>query len=299
MAKLSKEGGNLSIIYTGKTKNLGVIGYPIHHSLSPVIQNTVLQSMELDYAYIAMPVKENELESAVKGLKALNFSGFNVTIPHKINIIKYLDEIDGAASLIGAVNTVLIKNDRLYGYNTDYEGFLSAFQAKKFSLKNINGLILGAGGAARAVVYGLLKVGVGSLCIAARNVVKAQKLVDDFKKMGNIKACDWADVSVNEILQKADLLVNTTPLGMYPNVDKMPPVDMSILSSKAIVYDVIYTPEKTKFLIEAEKYGHVVLNGEYMLAGQGAAALKKWIGCKDVDIDLMRIALHEALIKKI
>ncbi|MDQ0204193.1 shikimate dehydrogenase [Pectinatus haikarae] len=294
-----KEGNILSAIYTGKTKNLGVIGYPIHHSLSPVIQNTALQSMHLDYAYIAMPVRENELEAAVKGLKALNFTGFNITIPHKINIIKYLDEIDQSASLIGAVNTVLIKNDRLYGYNTDYEGFISAFQSVKFTLKRINTVVLGAGGAARAVIYGLLHAGVGSVHIAARNAEKAKKLANDFKELGNISSSDWNEKMFQEILPKTDLLVNTTPLGMDMYIDKMPPVDITMLPSNAFVYDIIYTPEKTKLLVEAEKYGYTVLNGEYMLAGQGAAALEKWSGCGKIDVDLMRIALHEALLKKL
>ena len=288
----------MSLIYTGKTKNLGVIGNPIHHSLSPVIQNTVLQSMDLDYAYIAMPVGENDLEAAVKGLKALNFIGFNVTIPHKIHIMQYLDEIDEAARSIGAVNTVVIKNDRMYGYNTDYEGFISAFQLVDFSLKDKTAVILGAGGAARAVIYGLFSSGIKKIYIGARNVEKAQKTADAFKNLGNIVVYDWAADDFKEILGQVPLLINTTPLGMYPDIDKMPPIDVSLLAPQALVYDIIYTPEKTKLLIEAEKHGHTIINGEYMLASQGAAALKKWINVDTINVKLMQEALHNALHNK-
>ncbi len=288
----------MSVIYTGKTKNLGVIGNPIHHSLSPVIQNTVLQSMNLDYAYIAMPVVENDLEAAVNGLKALNFVGFNVTIPHKIHIMQYLDEIDEAARSIGAVNTVVIKNDRMYGYNTDYEGFINAFQTAKFSLKGKTAVILGAGGAARAVIYGLFSSGIKEIYIGARNAEKAQKTADDFKSMGNIFVYDWAADDFKQILKQVPLLINTTPLGMYPNTDKMPPVDISLLASNTLVYDIIYTPEKTQLLKEAEKYGHTILNGEYMLASQGAAALKKWTNIDNINVKLMQEALHNALHNK-
>ena len=118
------------MVFTGKTKNLGVIGYPIKHSLSPVIQNTAIQEAGIDYAYIAMPIAPEDLEKAVIGLKALNFTGFNVTIPHKVNIMQYLDEIDEMAKLIGAVNTVHIKDGKLYGYNTDAIGFINPLLRK-------------------------------------------------------------------------------------------------------------------------------------------------------------------------
>ena len=282
-------------IYTGNTKNLGVIGYPIHHSLSPVIQNTVLQSMNLDYAYTALPVKEESLKDAVFGLKALNFTGFNVTIPHKINIMQYLDYIDDAARLIGAVNTVVIKDDKLYGYNTDHEGFINDLHDINFSIKNTTVTLLGAGGAARAVIYSLLTAGIKKLYIGARNKEKAQKTANDFSHLGIIEVYSWHDEHFAECLKQTNLLVNTTPLGMYPHTDEMPPVNMSILTTDALVYDIIYTPEKTKLLLEAEKNNHAVLNGEYMLAGQGASALKKWTNRTDIDVDLMRIALHKSL----
>lgn len=285
-------------IYTGKTKNLGVIGYPIHHSLSPVIQNTVLQSMHLDYAYTALPVKEELLRDAVFGLKALNFTGFNVTIPHKINIMQYLDYIDDAARLIGAVNTVVIKDNKLYGYNTDHEGFINALHDRKFSLENKVVTLLGAGGAARAVIYSLLTAGIKKLYIGARNKEKAQKTANDFSHLGTIEVCNWQEEKFAEWLTQTELLVNTTPLGMYPHTDEMPPVNLAMLPTNTLVYDIIYTPEKTKLLLEAEKNNHTILNGEYMLAGQGAAALKKWTNRTDIDIDLMRIALHKSLTGK-
>ncbi|WP_196591022.1 shikimate dehydrogenase [Pectinatus frisingensis] len=287
------------MLYTGNTKNLGVVGNPIHHSLSPVIQNTVLQSMQLDYAYIAMKVNEKDLPIAVAGLKALHFCGFNITIPHKINIMQYLDDIDPAAQLIGAVNTVVIKNNKLYGYNTDYEGFITALYAKNFPLKNNSAVILGAGGAARAVIYGLHSAGIKTIHIGARNIDRARHTAADFSHLTDIHTYNWTEYEFKKILHDTPLLINTTPLGMYPHIDEMPPIDISLLPASTLVYDVIYTPEKTKLLKTAETMGHPILNGEYMLAGQGAAALKKWLGRKDIDIDLMRIALHDALQKKL
>ena len=143
-------------MYTGKTKNLGVIGYPIKHSLSPVIQNAALSASGLDYAYIAMPIAPEDLKTAVFGLKAANFSGFNVTIPHKVTIMQYLDEIDDTAKFIGAVNTVKIENGRLYGYNTDVIGFINPLLKEGFALKDKTVVIFGAGGASRAIICGLI-----------------------------------------------------------------------------------------------------------------------------------------------
>ena len=281
-------------MYTGKTKNLGVIGYPIKHSLSPVIQNAAIAKAGLDYTYIAVPIAPEDLKAAVEGLKAINFSGFNVTIPHKLAIMQYLDEIDDTAKFIGAVNTVKIDNGKLYGYNTDVIGFINPLLKEGFDLKDKTAVILGAGGASRAIICGLIKHGVKRIVIGVRNQAKGAKLAEGFADLVSIEAFEWHDEKFASWLMKADLLVNTTPLGMFPNVDNMPPVDWDKVNENAFVYDIIYTPAETRFLQEAKKRGHKILNGERMLAEQGAASLHYWTGA-DVDVDIMVKTLREYL----
>ena len=263
---------------TGRTVNFGVIGYPIAHSLSPAMQNAGIQTAGLDYAYIAMPVKPEELGRAVEGLKSLGFRGFNVTIPHKQAVMEYLEEIQEDARIIGAVNTVSIENGRLVGYNTDMLGFIQAMKDKDFQPAEKNALLLGAGGAARAIIHGLIKEGVKSLTIGVRNVAKAQAVADYFADAMKIMVLDWHSQEFKDALSQAQLLVNSTPLGMAPNVDAMPPVDWSLVAKSAFAYDIIYTPAETLFLKTAKEHGCSILNGEAMLVGQGAEAFRIWTG---------------------
>ena len=279
---------------TGKTKNLAVIGNPIAHSLSPMIQNAALQKAGLDFAYIAIPVKEAELPIAVEGFRAMNFRGFNVTIPHKTAIMSHLDAIDADAQIIGAVNTVVNTDGKLTGYNTDVIGFLDGLTVKGFDVKNKNAVMLGAGGAARAIIWGLIKSGAGSLAIGVRNPQKAQPIAEYFAKYLDVKIFDWQTEEFDSQLTSADLLINTTPLGMSPAVDAMPPVNWNKLKKTALVYDIIYTPQQTKFLAEAKENGHETVNGEVMLVGQGAAAFHLWTG-KAPDTEVMLKALRNSL----
>ncbi len=263
---------------TGKTVNFGVIGHPIAHSLSPAMQNAGIQAAELDYAYIAMPVKPEELGQAVEGLKSLGFRGFNVTIPHKQAVMDYLDEIQEDARIIGAVNTVSIEDGRLVGYNTDMIGFVQAMKDNGFQPAGKNALLLGAGGAARAIIHGLIKEGVKSLTIGVRNVAKAQAVADYFAHAMEIKVLDWHSQEFKEALAQAQLLVNSTPLGMAPKIDAMPPVDWELIGENVFAYDIIYTPAETLFLKTAKEHGCNILNGEAMLVGQGAEAFRIWTG---------------------
>ncbi len=283
-------------MFTGQTKNLAVMGWPILHSLSPALQNAALQQAGLDYAYIALPVPPEELETAVKGLKAMNFRGWNVTIPHKSAIIPLLDEVDEPARIIGAVNTVVNTDGRLKGYNTDAAGFLRGLEEISFSPRGQIVTVLGAGGAARAVLWALLQSKTEKIVLAVRNPGKAEPLAAEFRKYGSIEVCHWEDASFRTHLKNTGLLINTTPLGMTPHVDCMPPVDLSLLPKDAPVYDIIYTPAKTKLLQEAEATGHPVINGEYMLAGQGAEGFRLWTG-QNPDEGLMRKVLRESLMK--
>lgn len=284
-------------MYTGNTKNLGVIGDPILHSLSPVMHNQALLAANLDYVYIAMQVKSHVLTEAVNGLRSLNFRGFNVTIPHKTNILPLLDTLDEDAQAIGAVNTVVNDNGCLKGYNTDVFGFVSALEKHGFSIAGKKVVVLGAGGAARAVIWGLIKQHAARLTIGVRNPDKAADLVTYFRKYMDIRLFHWQQESFTAELVQADLLVNTTPLGMFPHGDAMPPVPWEQLNPAAFVYDIIYTPTKTLFLQKAAEYGHPILNGEEMLVGQGAAAFKLWTG-QEPSAEVMLTALQTTLAKQ-
>lgn len=278
----------------GTTKNLGVMGWPIAHSLSPVLQNAAIEEAGLDYVYISLPVPPEKLKEAVAGLRAMQFTGWNVTIPHKQAIMAELDAVDEDARIIGAVNTVVNRDGHLTGYNTDCIGFMQPLAQQGFLPKGKEATILGAGGAARAVIWGLLRAKVKRITLGVRNPAKAARLAEEFAAYGEIQVLHWEDSAFAEHLAVTDLLVNTTPLGMYPHVEGMPPVDWTKLKKDALVYDIIYTPERTRFLNEAQAHGHAIINGEGMLAGQGAAAFTLWTGVAP-DLALMKRALREEL----
>lgn len=277
---------------TGNTKLLGVMGHPINHSFSPAIHNAALNDAGLDYAYLPLEVPKESLNNTLKWIKTLNFRGFNVTIPHKNAILPLLDEVTEEAKTVGAVNTVIRENGRLIGYNTDIVGFTAGLAEANFKAENKNAVILGAGGAARAVIAGLLKEKIKNIAIAARNTEKAEILAKNFDE--GIICVNFADAEYKNILTDADIVINTTPLGMYPNVDAMPPIDFSIVKKDALIYDIIYTPEETKFLSEAKANGLKTQNGETMLVEQGAAAFRLWTG-ENPNVDLMKETLRNAL----
>lgn len=281
---------------TGKTGNLAVIGWPIAHSLSPAMQNAALKKAGLDYVYISLSIPPEKLHEAVSGLRAMNFRGFNVTLPHKTDIMKELDEIDQDARMIGAVNTVVNEQGVLKGYNTDVTGFLHALHERNFALQGKQAAVLGAGGAARAVLWGLLKSGMKRIDIGVRNPEKAEKMVRSFGKRGEgvIFVHEWKTENFSKALSAVDLLVNTTPLGMAPKTDNAPPVPWKAVKEGALVYDIIYTPRSTLFLQEAERYGHPIQNGEDMLVGQGAEAFHLWFG-QEPDRGLMKEVLRAQL----
>lgn len=279
---------------SGRTVNLGVIGHPIAHSLSPVMQNAAIERAGLDYAYIAMPVEPEDLPSAVAGLRALNFRGFNVTIPHKSAIIPFLDEISDGAKIIGAVNTVVNDGGRLIGHNTDVDGFIDAMHAKNVAAAGKSVALYGAGGAARAVICGLMRDGASEINVGVRNPSKAQGILKSFAPHGAIKIFDWSGADFEVAAMRADIIVNTTPLGMHPNIGEMPPVDFSRVKDDAFFYDIIYTPSPTRLMREARERGHEVLGGAAMLVRQGAVAFRLWTGT-DADEGIMMEKLKEML----
>ena len=276
----------------GSTNIVGLIGHPVEHSFSPPMHNAAFDALGMDYAYVAFDVNPAELQKAIEGARSLNIKGFNVTIPHKIDVMKYLDEIDDVARLIGAVNTIDFKN--LKGYNTDGIGAVRAIE-EVISIKNKNVVIAGAGGASRAISFYIAKYGADSLTILNRNVDKAQSLARDVSNSGLIG--DVKSDSINEInayLADADILVDTTPLGMHPHINDQPIATAENMHDELVVFDAVYNPNETVLLKQAIEAGAKPVYGIKMLLYQGAESFKIWTGA-DAPVDIMEKALKDTL----
>lgn len=284
---------------SGKSKILGVIGDPIEHSLSPLMHNAAIDRLGLNFIYLPFHVKPEFLEGAVKSLKALEIRGINVTIPHKVAIMKYLDEIDEAALDIGAVNTIVNDNGKLKGYNTDAAGYLESLSLETgFKAKDKSILVLGAGGASLAVITALLSEQPKSLHIVNRTFKKAESLAIKFsKKYPNveIKAENLEEWMREGLSEKYDLVVNTTSIGMKGEIPKMVlPFKVDQLPPHAIVSDIVYSPFETPMLKEANKLGLKTHYGLGMLLHQGAIAFKLFTG-SEPPIEIMKDALLKGL----
>ncbi|WP_282032979.1 shikimate dehydrogenase [Metabacillus indicus] len=259
-------------------KVYGLIGCPVGHSMSPLIHNDQLQHKKISAAYHAFHVEKEHLKAAVEGARALGIAGFNVTIPHKISIIPFLDELDQSAELLGAVNTVLNKEGRLIGYNTDGQGYLESLkQLMDKPLQEQRYLIIGAGGAARAIFYTLASVGASAIDLANRTPEKARMLMEEcpHKVEGNVFSLHEAE----SLLSDYDVIIQTTAIGMHPNETEKPFAASSIRKG-TIVSDIVYNPVKTAFLTEAEKAGARILNGVGMFVYQAALSFEIWTGEK-------------------
>ena len=280
---------------SSEIKNFGILGYPVGHSLSPQMYEAAFEAAGFpNYNYIPLQVQAGKLYFAVEGLKNLDFRGFNVTIPHKSTIMKYLDAIDADAMVIGAVNTVVNDGGILTGYNTDVAGFLAALAEANFLPEDCHAVILGAGGAARAVLWGLCKKRAEFITIGARNPQKADALAKDFLSYGHVEGVDWLSDDFKEMIQTADIVINTTPLGMFPEIDDMPPIDLKLLPEGALVYDIIYNPVETKLLRSAKELGFPTLDGLSMLLLQGKEAYRLYTG-ENPDLNVMQRALVKGL----
>jgi shikimate dehydrogenase len=263
---------------TSKTKKIGILGWPLGHSLSPIMQNAAFDALHLDYVYVPLPVQPENLAQAVAGLKAMDFTGANITIPHKVAIIPYLDEIDRSAQLVGAVNTIVIKNGRSIGYNTDAQGFIQSLITKDIMITGKSAVIMGAGGASKAVVCGLIQHGIEHITVGARNLIKVQEFVKGFPNITNIEGCDWNGSSFKNYLQDCDILINCTPIGMSANEKEDLPIVWDNINSNTVVCDLIYNPPITPFLKSAQSHGNKIVNGAGMLVEQGALAFELWTG---------------------
>ncbi|MDB2682753.1 shikimate dehydrogenase [Alphaproteobacteria bacterium] len=269
----------------------GVIGHPISHSKSPLIHNHWIKKYGLSGEYLPIDIPCDDLKSRIEDLKNESYAGFNVTIPHKESIHELCDEIDETAAKIGAVNTVIIKDGKLLGRNTDAFGFIENIKqsAPNFSLKDKTAFVLGAGGAAKAVIYGLQQQGIKKIFICNRTRAKAENLLQHFT---NLEVIDWCSNSddYKASLSESNLLINTTALGM--NGQPELPIDLKSLNKDALVSDIVYAPLITPLLESAQARGNKIITGIGMLLHQARPAFEAWYGVMpEVDEELQQKAL--------
>ena len=276
----------------GRTNIVGLIGHPVEHSFSPPMHNAAFDALNMDYAYVAFDVNPNDLKSAIEGAESLNIKGFNVTIPHKVDVMQYLDELDEVARLIGAVNTIDFKN--LKGYNTDGIGAVKAIE-EVTSIKNKNVVVAGAGGASRAISFYIAKYGAESLTILNRNEAKAESLASDVSDSGLIGEVAYDSINaIGNYMEGADVLIDTTPLGMHPNISDEPIVKADMMDEDLVVFDAVYNPNETVLIKEVIKANAKPVYGIKLLLYQGAESFKIWTG-KTAPIDVMEKALRNTL----
>ncbi|MFE5319988.1 shikimate dehydrogenase [Paenibacillus sp. NPDC056579] len=272
----------------------GVFGDPIRHSKSPIMLNRAFEETGINAAYAAFHILPDQLKDAVAGIRALQFRGVNVTIPHKVEVMDYMDEIDESARVIGAVNTIVNDNGRLTGYNTDGIGYVRSLKEETgIDLKGKKVLMLGAGGAARGVGYALAKEGASHIYISNRTVEKADELAETLS--GFTSTSGMGSDRVADVVDEVSLIVNITPAGMHPNVDTVP-MDTSLIKDHLVVSDTVYNPLVTKFLREAKERGAVIHPGLGMFIYQGAYAFEYWTGVP-APIAAMRQVVEQSFTK--
>ena len=274
------------------TKQLGVIGYPLSHTLSPVFQQAALDYHAIPVTYSAWPTPPESLPETVERLRGEDYMGFNITIPHKEQLLDLVDDVNDMARNVGAVNTVVNRNGVLTGHNTDTYGFVRSLKEKAgFDPRGRSVLLLGAGGAARAAAYALAGEGIDYLTIANRTVARAESLAKDVGEvLGKVSV-----VSLEQVTEDADLIVNSTSVGMASGDGAgRNPMGATPIPRDALAYDMVYTPAETPFLRSARQAGAPVLGGLWMLIYQGAAAFELWTG-KRAPVDVMHQAAQQAL----
>jgi len=264
---------------SGKTRVCAIIGDPVEHSLSPVMHNAAFKELGLNLVYVAFTVTRNELKDAISGARSLGLRGLNVTMPHKNAVITYLDETDSTAKAIGAVNTILNNQGKLIGYNTDGVGALRALKENGISPDGNKMLLLGAGGAAKAIAFQAAQE-VEELVILNRTSEKAEKLAEVLRREfgKRVKGGALSAEVLKKEMKDADILVNATSVGMHPDVNRSP-VPSDLLRSDLCVMDIIYNPLETKLLKDAKSVGAKVVSGLEMLLYQGAVAFEIWTNC--------------------
>ena len=279
-----------------KSRLVGILGYPVAHSLSPLIHNAAFRAQGLNCRYVALPVRKENLPAAVSGLLSLGFLGANVTLPHKQAVLPLMDALSERARAVGAVNTIVCRDAALYGDNTDVAGFLEPLKPHEGRLRGASMVILGSGGAARAVAYALLSCcAPRSLTLAARRRAPAERIIADLAAFDPIGAMRFAPMKeAAPEIRGGDLVVNTTPVGMHPHADASPWPDPSDFREGQLVYDLVYRPQETRLLRDAARQGGLPVGGISMLVHQAAASYVQWIR-QPMPLDSARKALESVI----
>ena len=283
---------------TSKTSFLALIGNPVSHSLSPIMQNAAIQYLGLDLIYMAIPCKNEDLEIVVNCVKKMNCQGLNITIPFKQKVFDMCSEISPVAKKVKAINTLKLNDNKDWiGTNTDIDGFI--YPLKKLNLIKKSSLILGSGGAARSVIQGLIELKLSKITIISRKKNSLNELITNFKNDIEIKGLLSTNNEIKNLIQETDLIINTTPVGMSntTNIDELPFGQgfWDSINSKTIVYDLIYNPSPTPFLKFCDKKGCMTIDGTQMLIAQGAKSLSFWTNGLEVPFEVMHDALKEYL----
>jgi len=259
-------------------QKLAVIGDPIAHSLSPALQNFLIRHFALPFTYEALQIRQNDLPEMMQRLRNGEFCGINVTLPHKQTVLSFLDEVEVTAARIGAVNTIVVEDGRLIGYNTDACGFSRSLETAGIAVANRKAFVLGAGGATRAVVFALLQANVGQIIVCNRSAARAETLITAFAKhatANQLQCVPWSGradwINKNEV----NLLINATRVGMHPHDDESPLPD-HVFTDQMAVADLVYNPVQTRFLRAANFVGAQIVSGLGMLIYQGVAAMELW-----------------------
>ena len=279
---------------TARTKILCVIGHPIEHSMSPIMHNAAIKDLGLDYLYIAFDIPPNRLKEAIKGLKTLNIRGINVTLPYKEKVMKFVDKVDEIAQKIGAINTIKNEDGLLIGRNTDAEGANKALFDAGCEITGKNVVLIVAGGAAKAISYSLASA-TNKITIINRSEDRAKKLVSELKNKIdiNVENKKYDEIILKEEISNADILINATPIGMFPMID-ISPVSKKILHKDLFVFDLIYNPLETQLIKDSKEIGCQTLSGLDMLVNQGALAFEWWTK-KKPNLELMKLKIIEYL----
>lgn len=280
----------------GETGIMGIIGGNIKKSLSPFLHNTLLKHYSLNDCYFSFQISAVQLPAAIEGLKTLNIKGVNVTVPFKEKAMEFIDKVEESALKIGAINTIVHKDKLLYGYNTDFIGFKrSLLEKKEIEIKGKSAVVMGAGGAARAIIYVLCQEGIKEISIFNRTLDKAGKIEKEYHAFFPdclIRIFPMGDRCLQDKINRADFLINTTSLGFYPNIDLNPLPENILLNQHLIAYDLIYFPAKTSFLRQAEKAGAKIINGGEMLVYQAVESFYLWTRIRP-DKEIVRELIHK------
>jgi len=283
---------------SSKTSFIALIGNPVSHSLSPIMQNAALQYLGLDLIYIAVPCKDEDLELVLNSLKKINCKGVNITIPHIEKVFNLCSEISPIASKLKAINTLKLNSEKEWsGTNTDVEGFI--YPLKTLDLKNKQSIVLGSGGAARSVIQGLIDLNLSRISVVSRNKSSLDKLIKNFENQIELQGFHNNEQAHN-LIEEADLVVNTTPVGMKTTKQEINVLPYGeyfwrSLNSKTIVYDLIYNPAPTHLLKFSANKGCMTIDGLQMLVAQGLKSLSLWTNGLEVPFHVMNDALQNYL----